>query len=376
MNLGQGLLIARIRGIAIRVHWSWLAIAALISWSLATGFFAQEFDWSPERRWAGAVGCALGFFLSVLLHELSHALVAQHYGMRVPSITLFIFGGVSNIDGEMKTPGQEFRVAIAGPLLSLVLGVVVIAAGSLTDNDAGKVALYLGVANITLGVFNLLPGFPLDGGRVFRSIAWARTGDLTKATRLAAALGTGIAWFMIGGGTIWVLLSGNLTGAWYVLIGYFLKSASDSALGQVLVEKMLAPLAVSDVMRDPPEPVDAETSLLAIIDDRVVARGERCILLAREGAVTGIITVTDLAKVPRESLATKRASEVMVPAAQVVTVTPSTPLSDAMRLMVERDLHQLPVIEAGRLLGIVGRGDILQQVEARMRFGRDPQPRR
>lgn len=376
MNLGQGLLIARIRGIAIRVHWSWLAIATLVSWSLATGFFSEEFDWSPERRWVWAIGCALGFFLSVLLHELSHALVAQHYGMRVPSITLFIFGGVSNIDGEMKSPGQEFRVAIAGPFLSLVLGAIVITAGSFANNDVSKVALYLGFANITLGIFNLLPGFPLDGGRVFRSIAWARTGDLTKATRIAAALGTGIAWFMIAGGTIWVLLSGNLTGAWYVLIGYFLKSASDSALGQVLVDKMLAPLRVSDVMRAPPEPVDADTSLLAIIDDRVVARGERCILLSRSGAVTGIITVTDLAKVPRESLPTKRASEVMVPAAQVVTVTPSTPLSDAMRLMVERDLHQLPVIEAGRLLGIVGRGDILQQVEARMRFGRDPQPRR
>ncbi|TAJ19742.1 MAG: CBS domain-containing protein [Dehalococcoidia bacterium] len=375
MNLGQGLLIARIRGIAIRVHWSWLAIAALISWSLATGFFAEEFDWSPGRRWVWAIGCALGFFLSVLLHELSHALVAQHYRMRVPSITLFIFGGVSNIDGEMQSPGQEFRVAIAGPLLSLVLGVVVIAVGSLTDSDVGKVALYLGFANVTLGIFNLLPGFPLDGGRVFRSIAWARTGDLTKATRIAAALGTGIAWFMIAGGTVWVLLSGNLTGAWYVLIGYFLKSASDSALGQVLVDKMLAPLTVRDVMRDPPEPVDADTSLLTIIDDRVVARGERCILLSRDGAVTGIITVTDLAKVPRESLATKRAAEVMVPAAEVVTVTPATPLGDAMRLMVERDLHQLPVIEAGRLLGILGRGDILQQVEARMRFGRTPQAR-
>lgn len=115
MNLGQGLVIGRIRGIAIRVHWSWLAVAALISWSLATGFFAEEFQWSVPKRWAWAIGCAVAFFVSVLLHELSHAFVAQRYAMKVPSITLFIFGGVSNIEGEMKTPGQEFRVAIAGP---------------------------------------------------------------------------------------------------------------------------------------------------------------------------------------------------------------------------------------------------------------------
>ena len=371
MNLGQGLAIGRIRGIAIRVHWSWLAVAALISWSLATGFFAEEFQWSAPKHWAWAIGCAVAFFVSVLLHELSHAFVAQRYAMKVPSITLFIFGGVSNIEGEMKTPGQEFRVAIAGPLLSLVLGIVLVAAGSATSNEVGKVALYLGFANVTLGLFNLLPGFPLDGGRVFRSAAWARTGDLTRATRIAAAVGTGIAWIMIVGGSLWLLFVW-LAGAWYVLIGYFLKSASESALGQVIADRMLAPLVVSDVMRDPPEPVDAGTSLLVIINDRVVARGERCILLSRDGAVTGLLTVTDLIRVPRDRLAETRASEVMVAAADVVTVTPKTSVSEAMRLMVERDVHQLPVIEDGRLTGIIGRGDVLQQVEARMRFGRIP----
>ena len=147
-----------IRGIAIRVHWSWLAVAALISWSLATGFFAEEFQWSVPKRWAWATGCAGAFFVSVLLHELSHAFVAQRYAMKVPSITLFIFGGVSNIESEMKTPGQEFRVAIAGPLLSLVLGITLVAAGSATNNEFGKVFLYLGFADVTLGLFNLLPG--------------------------------------------------------------------------------------------------------------------------------------------------------------------------------------------------------------------------
>lgn len=371
VDLSQGIVLGRIRGIAIRVHWSWLFVVALLSWSLANGYFDEAFTWSAPKRWGWSVGCALFFFVSVLLHELSHALVAQHYQMRVPSITLFIFGGVSNIEGEMRTPGQEFKVAIAGPLLSLVLGASLTAAGIVIGGDTGDVIFYLGFANVTLGVFNLLPGFPLDGGRVFRSAAWARTGDLTKATRLAAALGTGIAWLMIAVGILWVLFIG-LAGAWYVLIGYFLKTASESALGQVLVDKMLAPLTVRDVMHQPPDPVDEATPLLTIIDDRVVARGERCILLARDGAVSGLITVTDLARVPRDRLEVTRASEVMVPVANVVVVTPSTPVSEAIRLMVERDLHQLPVIEDGRLLGIVSRGDVLQQVEARLRFGRVP----
>lgn len=369
MDLTLGLVLGRVRGIAIRVHWSWLFVVALLSWSLANGYFAEEFQWGVAKRWAWAVGSALFFFTSVLLHELSHAFVAQHFGMRVPSITLFIFGGVSNIEGEMKTPGQEFRVAIAGPLLSLAMGVVLSAAGFLVGGDAGSVILYLGFANVTLGIFNLLPGFPLDGGRVFRSAAWAKTGDLTKATRIAAALGTGIAWLMIAIGVFWVLFIG-LAGLWYVLIGYFLKTASESALGQVLVDKVLGPLTVRDVMRDPPEPVDQETPLLMIIDERVVSRGERCVLLSHNEAVSGLLTVTDLARVPHDQLGGMRASDVMVPVAEVVTVGATTPVSEAMRLMVERDLHQLPVIEDGRLLGIVGRGDVLQQVETRLRFGR------
>lgn len=369
MDLSQGLILGRVRGIAIRVHWSWLFVLALLSWSLANGYFVDEFHWGTVRRWGWAFGTALFFFTSVLLHELSHAFVAQHLGMRVPSITLFVFGGVSNLEGEMKSPGQEFKVAIAGPLLSLAMGVVLSAAGFLVGGDAGSVILYLGFANLTLGVFNLLPGFPLDGGRVFRSAAWAKTGDLTRATRIASALGTGIAWLMIGGGIL-LVLSGNLVGAWYVLIGYFLKTASESALGQVLVDKVLGPLTVRDVMREPPEPVDESTPLLTIIDERVVSRGERCILLSHGGSVSGLLTVNDLARVPREQLGGKRASEVMVPVAQVVTVGATTSVSEAMRLMVERDLHQLPVIEDGRLLGIVGRGDVLQQVETRLRFGR------
>src|SRR5690606_38985747 len=199
MDLTTGFKIGTVRGIEIRVHWSWIFIFTLITWSLAEGFFGTQFpEWSDGERWGWAAGTSVMFFGSVLFHELSHAFVAQSFGMVVPSITLFIFGGVSNIGGEMRTAGQEFRIAIAGPLSSWVLAAIFVGLALVfADSNAGEVLAYLGLVNFVLGAFNLLPGFPLDGGRVFRSIVWARTKDLVKATRIASAVGGGIAWVLI-----------------------------------------------------------------------------------------------------------------------------------------------------------------------------------
>ena len=372
MDLQSGLLLGRLRGIAIRVHWSWVFIFTLVAWSLATGIFPDLVPgWSPQARWAAALAAALVFFLSVLLHELSHAFVAQRYGMSVPSITLFIFGGVSNIDGEMQSAGQEFRVAIAGPAMSLLLGLVFTAVGFAVPGDGAQVLFYLGFVNFALGVFNLLPGFPLDGGRVFRSIVWARTHDLARATKIAARVGIGIAWALIVLGIMTVLVAG-IVGLWYVLIGLFLKSASESAYGQLVLERTLQGVRVRDVMRPPPDPVDAGTSLAQLIEERVLARGERALFVGRDGGVAGLLTTTDLARVPRDRHATTTAAEAMVPAEQVVTVEPQSPLLDAMRLMVQRDVHQLPVVEGGRMVGLLSRGDVIQQLEARERLGQPP----
>jgi Zn-dependent protease len=307
----------------------------------------------------------------VLLHELSHAFVAQSLGMSVPSITLFVFGGVSSLAAEMRSASEEFRVAIAGPLMSWLLAVALAVTWLvLRDTGVGTIAGYLAWVNFILGAFNLLPGFPLDGGRVFRAIAWSRTKSLVRATRLASQVGTGIAWVMILLGIMTVLFI-SLVGLWYVLIGLFLKSASESAYQRLVIERSLEHVLARDVMRAPPEPVDESWTLQRIVDERVLRQAERCVFVERDGAVVGVLTTADLTRVPRERWAETPAREAMVPTERVIVVAPEASVLDAMKLMQEHDIHQVPVLEGGRMIGLVTRADVLGQLELRATFS-DP----
>jgi Zn-dependent protease len=368
MDLSSGFQIARIRGIAIIVHWSWALIFTLLTWSMATSFIDQFEGWTEAQAWIAGSVVALAFFLSVLLHEFSHAVVAQHYGLPVPSITLFIFGGVSNIAGEMKSARQEFMVAAAGPGMSFLLAVVLMGSAVVVGGDIGLILFYLGVVNGILGVFNLLPGFPLDGGRVFRSIVWARTGDYTKATRVASNAGIGIAWVLIAVGIV-TAITISISGLWYVLIGMFLKQAAEATKNQLIVERALASVRARTLMRAAPEPMAESSSLQHVVDQRILANGDHCVLLERDGRVTGLLTATDLAKVPRDEWPTTSARTSMVAAEQVATVEPGTLVTDAVRTMAERDIHQMPVIDDGQLVGLLTRGDILNYIQRRMQFG-------
>ena len=371
MDLTSALRIGRVRGIDIRVHWSWLLIFSLLSWSLSQGLFGEMFGgWSAQAKWAAGIGTALLFFLSVLLHELSHAFVAQAHGMEVPSITLFIFGGVSSLASEMKTAKQEFRVAIAGPLMSWALAIVFTGLWYLTPSG-GFAAIfgYLGFVNGLLGVFNLLPGFPLDGGRVLRSILWARWNDLLRATRIASRAGVVIAYAMIGVGLIFVLALGSLGGLWYVLIGLFLKSASEGSYAALVVESSLRAVRVAAVMRPAPEPVHGALSLDRLIDERLLETGTRAFLVERDGVLIGLITAADVTKVPRARWGTTPIEAAMIPAERVTTVTLDTGVIEALRLMQRHDIHQLPVLEHGRVVGLLTRGDVMRQIELRTVFG-------
>lgn len=372
MDLTSGLVIGRVRGIEIRVHWSWVLVFSLVSWSLATGVFRDLFtDWSDTRLWIAALLTALLFFVSVLLHELSHAFVAQSLGMTVPSITLFVFGGVSTLAAEMRSAGEEFKVAIAGPLMSWLLAVALAVTWLvLRGTGVGTIAGYLAWVNFILGAFNLLPGFPLDGGRVFRAIAWSRTKNLVRATRLASQVGTGIAWVMILLGIMTVLFI-SLVGLWYVLIGLFLKSASESAYQRLVIERSLEHVLARDVMREPPEPVGESWTLQRIVDERVLRQAERCVFIQRDGAVVGVLTTSDLTRVPRERWPETPAREAMVPTERVIVVAPEASVLDAMKLMQEHDIHQIPVLEGGHMIGLVTRADVLRQLELRATFS-DP----
>ncbi|MEZ4501608.1 MAG: site-2 protease family protein [Dehalococcoidia bacterium] len=372
MDLSSGFTLARVRGIEIRVHWSWLLIFGLLAFSFSEGLFGSELGRSTQVSWAAGIATAGLFFLSVLLHELSHSFVAQRYGMNVPSITLFIFGGVSNLAGEMRTPGQEFRIAIAGPLMSWLLAILFFALWIVVPGDvAGAMFGYLSFINLLVGAFNLLPGFPLDGGRVFRSIVWARSKDLMQATRVASRVGVGIAYLMIIVGLVNVVFFGLIGGLWYVLIGLFLKSASEQSYASMLLEGALKDVAVEDVMQTAPAPVDRGLSLQSLVDGRVLATGERAFLVEGDGRILGLVTATDLAKVPRGEWASTAVEQLMIAAEQVATIAPQAGVVEAMKLMQERDVHQLPVIESGRVVGIITRGDVMRQIQLRTVFHRD-----
>ena len=367
MDFSGGFRIARIRGVAIIVHWSWALIFVLIAWNFAEGVLPKSApEWGVAQRWLVASAGSAIFFLSVLLHELSHAFVALHYQMRVPSITLFIFGGLSAIEGEMQSAKQEFGVAIAGPAMSVALGAALVGVGSVLSDPTGDVLVDLGVINLVLGVFNLLPGFPLDGGRVFRSLVWARTHDLQTSTAVAARVGGAIGWVIIAVGAATVF-RGNLSGLWYMFIGFFLKNAADNARDALTIERAVTGVSVGEVMRPAPAAVDGTTTLQRLVEEHVLDRGERAVFVQQDGHAAGIVTTSDLARVPRDRHGSTTVAEVMVPADRVVTAAPETPLAEGLRLLIERDVHQLPVIEEGRLVGLLTRGDIFQHIEARRR---------
>ncbi len=375
MDLRGTLTIGRIRGIAIQVHWSWLLILSMLTWSLSQGLFGDELGVTPAVRWVAGATTALAFFASVMLHELAHSFVAQHYGMKVPSITLFIFGGVSSIAEEMRSAGQEFRVAIAGPLTSWMLALLFAGiALVLPPGVPATVLEYLALINAVVGTFNLLPGYPLDGGRVFRAIVWARTGSLERATGLAARAGVGIAYIMIVGGVASAFGGLGVGGLWYVLIGLFLKNAAEGAYATLVVETALRDVPVSVAMQPAPAPVHASDSLQQVVDARMLATGERAFLIEESGAVVGLLTASDIARVPREEWLTTVVRRAMVPADRVKTVEPQTRLLEAMRLLQEHDIHQLPVLDGGRVVGLLSRADVLRHIELRSAFGRSDDP--
>ena len=369
MTFGPSFTFARLRGIDIRVHWSWLIILWLITWAVQ-GVFAEFVEsWSSGQRTVAALVAATLFFVSILLHELSHALVAQAYGLRVPSITLFVFGGVAALADESRNAREELVVAVAGPLMSFLLSGVFGAAWLvLRGQDIAVVAGYLSLINLALAIFNLLPGFPLDGGRVFRAIVWQLTGSRLRATQVAARVGSGVAYLLIAGGAA-LLAFGNFGGLWYVLIGLFLRAAASGSAQTLLVDMAMSDVVVRSVMRPPPEAVPAGTTLQELVDARVLTTGERCYLIGGlDGVVIGLITTSDITDIPRERWSAVTVEDSMVPRERVHVIAPEAPVLEALSQMSAHDVHQLPVIEEERLVGLVTRGDVMRQIELRTRF--------
>ena len=361
--------LGKIAGIDIYAHLSWFIILVLLTWSLASGWFAQLFPgWATTTYWIVAFISALLLFGCVLVHELAHALVAQASGLTVRNITLFIFGGVAHVEEDMKRPGVEFRVAIAGPIASFLLaGVAFLLVLPLRGSGASAEAAldYLAVANFLLGAFNLLPGFPLDGGRVLRSIIWKVTGNFKKSTHIASSVGQAFAYVFILLGIIGFFTGNFFNGLWVVFIGWFLLSAAQTASTQVELQSALQGVSVGQVMDPRPFAVPANISVQKLVDRYFLPLGLHSAPVTQGEYLAGLITLSDIARVARERWSYTPVGHVMRLLEQVYVATPEQPLQEVFQMMDAQSINQVPVVEDGRLVGLLSREAIIRYLQVR-----------
>ena len=373
--MGNSIRIGRIFGVQIGLHPSWFVIALIVTYTLAAGELPNLYrGWSEWLYWVIGAVISLFFFGSVLAHELSHAVVARRFGLRVRDITLFIFGGAATLEGDPKRPLDEALIAAAGPLASLAIGIVLsVADAAIEQEQVGAIVGWLGYINISLGLFNLIPGFPMDGGRILHAILWRVRGDRNAATRNAAAVGRLFGYVLIAGGVYLIIQQVSLFGGvWLALIGWFLSNAAESTVAQMSVEHALRGIKVSEVMENDPPSVSPNMTVAELVNDRLI-RGEHRSFLVRheDGGLAGIVTLSDVRRMPRENWESARVTDIMTRYADLATIGPDAELEVALKLLQEREVNQLPVVtdEGRTAVGLLTRAGILRLIEARMRLG-------
>jgi Zn-dependent protease/CBS domain-containing protein len=328
--------IGKIFGIRVDLDYSWFLIAALLTWLMATAYYpAQYRTWTAGEYWLIGALTAVLLFISVLIHEFAHSLVAKSYGIDVSRITLFIFGGISQIAGEPRSAGEEFWIAIVGPITSLALGIIFWELEPLVAGSQPFLALfqYLFYINIALGIFNLIPGFPLDGGRVLRAIVWRITGKYRRATAIAATTGRFFGFLLIFAGVVQAVFGNLFNGIWIAFIGWFLESAAGSQLQMEVVKSLTSGHTVGDAMRHDIAQVPADVSVQDAVDHYVLNRGIRSFVVTSNGTPVGMATLSDVGKLPRESWPITPVSQIMRPLTQLQTVRPSADLWNAVEKM-------------------------------------------
>jgi Zn-dependent protease/CBS domain-containing protein len=385
--MDRGFHVGRIFGININVDWSWLLIFGLVAWNLSAVFGQYHSDWGPVLRWGIAIAAALLFFGSVLAHELAHSITARNQGIPVRSITLFLFGGVSNIQRNPSSPRAEFLITIVGPITSIVLGIIFVLLANVTAgsvqlsmsnpqqlisqlNPLTTLLIWLGPVNIIVGLFNMIPGFPLDGGRVLRSIFWVITDNLRQATRWASWIGQGVAWLMIGAGIamafgvrIPFFGQGLINGLWLAFIGWFLNSASIQSYHQILVQDVLEGVPVEKMMRKGAPTVSPNSSVNSLVHDHIMGTDDHSFPVLDEDELVGLVTLQDVREVSRDKWEQVTVRQIMTPRDQLVTATPDEDASDAMTELSQRDVRMLPVLDHGKLVGVLRRRDIVRWMQ-------------
>ena len=356
--MNGSLRVGKVFGIPIGLNYSWFIIFAMLSLSLATGYFpSNNPDWSTAGYWGAGVLASLILFGSVLVHELAHSVVALRWGIPVKSINLFIFGGVASIGREPDRPLAEFLIAIAGPIASFLLGLGFFAArlvGEGLDLEP-LVALgaYLASINLSLALFNLIPGFPLDGGRVFRAVVWAITGDMNRATRWAATTGRAIALLMIVGGGIMILRGNWGSGLWLAFIGWFLESAASQSARQVSVREALQGYTAGDFATDGCQAVDSNTPLDWLVRDHVVPHGDDCFVVTQGQQAEGVATLGQIQQVPRQRWGWTPVRQIMTPMSNLKPVRTTDAAYSVLERMMSEGQALLPVTDDSRFVGLV-----------------------
>ncbi|HJZ80234.1 MAG TPA: site-2 protease family protein [Pyrinomonadaceae bacterium] len=368
-----------VSGIQIGLHYSWLLIAVLIAFSLAAQFAATNPRWGAGLIWGLAIVTTVLFFATIIIHELSHAAVAKARGLPVRSITLFALGGVAQIEKEPSDARTEFWMGIAGPITSAIIGMVCLGAAlflgwsPLSNQQSPLAAMlgWLGAINLMLAIFNMVPGFPLDGGRVLRAIIWWITGNPAQAIRIASGVGQVVAFAFILLGLFRFFNGAGFAGLWLTFIGWFLLDAARSTYAQFEMMNQLRGVNVRDVMTSEWPTVDTGTTLETFVNDYLLRSGRRSFITEADGQPTGMITTHEVKEIKREQWPQLRVADAMIPLPKLHAIKPTASVNQALEIMGREDVNQLPVMSNGRLEGIVSRADILRLLQTRMELNTD-----
>lgn len=358
-------------GIPVRIHYTLWIVFVLIAWSLAYGYMPHQYPGlSQLTYWTIGIASAIILFASVLVHELAHSYVAKKNGLPIGRITLFFFGGVSEMTQEPRDAGLEVRVAAAGPLTSFLIAGVLGGSWFLTNTAKAPVPIiailgYGALINATLGAFNLLPAFPLDGGRVFRGSIWKRSGNLVRATRTAARLSEGLSMLMMLGGFATIIFGDFVDGIWIVVLGWFIKAGAETSLKQTVVGEMLAGVLVEDIMTRQPVTVSPDITVQQAVSDYFLVHPHPAYPVVKDGVILGIVTLQSVRAVPNERRSTVAVAQAMVPRERAVTIEPTMTALDAMQRMAPGNAGTALVVENEQLLGILTRGDVMRAIQTR-----------
>jgi Zn-dependent protease len=374
--MGKGIKIFKVLGIQISIDYTWFIVFVLFAWSLSYGYFPfRNPGFSTAAYLATGILSAVLLFTCVLIHELSHSYIANRLGMDIHEITLFIFGGVAQLTKEPEDAATELKIAIAGPVASLILAGLFYGAAAISPEAYPlfkSVLGYLGLINLVLVAFNMIPGFPLDGGRVFRALWWMKTGDINMATKVASNIGKGFAIFLIAMGLIQIFAGNLVGGLWSVFIGIFVQQAAESGYQQVLIKKALSGLKVKDLMSKPVITVDASMSLNDAVENFFFKFHHASFPVMSEGRIQGLLTLNSVRAVDKEKWNETRVSEVMLRLGPNDTMGPEDSAIDALSKMMSGggNLGRFPVVRGDEVVGMVSRRDMMQMLEFKSGLGR------